>query len=90
MDEPPAGGEAAGGEAGDKEDGTYDPGAAFTCSMPSADLIAGYRGECRRSDEVLAVTPLSAAPRGLGFHPDPPRHPGAIRPWVHAWLSGHL
>jgi uncharacterized protein (DUF2461 family) len=23
------------------------------------------------SDEVLAVTPLSAAPRGLDFHPDP-------------------
>ena len=31
----------------------------------------GYRDECRRSDEVLAVTPLSAAPRGLHFHPDP-------------------
>ena len=66
MEEPPAG-----GEPGDEEEGTYDPEAAFTCDWLSADLIAGYRDECRRSDEVLAVTPLSAAPRGLGFHPDP-------------------
>ncbi len=65
MEERPADGE------GNEEEGTYDPEAAFTCSWPSADLIAGYRDECRRSDEVLAVTPLSAAPRGLGFHPDP-------------------
>jgi uncharacterized damage-inducible protein DinB len=65
TEEPPAGGEA------DEEEGTYDPEAAFTCDWPSASLIAGYRDECRRSDEVLAVTPLSAAPRGLGFHPDP-------------------
>jgi uncharacterized damage-inducible protein DinB len=53
------------------EEGGYDPEAAFTCDWSSADLIAGYRDECRRSDEVLAVTPLTAAPRGLHFHPDP-------------------
>lgn len=53
------------------EGGEYDPEAAFTCDSPSADLIANYREECRRSDEVLAVTPLSAAPLGLGFHHDP-------------------
>lgn len=47
MEEPPAA-----EEAGDEEEGTYDPEAAFTCSRPSADLIAGYRDECRRSDEV--------------------------------------
>lgn len=57
-------------EAGE-EGGEYDPEAAFTCDWSSADLIANYREECRRSDEVLAVTPLSAAPRGLGFHHDP-------------------
>jgi hypothetical protein len=58
-------------EAGDEEEGEYDPEAAFTCDWPGADLIANYRDECIRSDEVLAVTPLSAAPRGLDFHPDP-------------------
>lgn len=53
------------------ENDEYDPYAAFTCDWSGADLVANYREECRRSDEVLAVTPLSAAPRGLGFHPDP-------------------
>src|SRR5580692_2317946 len=52
-EEPPAG-----EEAGDEEEGTYDPEAAFTCGWSSADLIANYRDECRRSNEVLAVTPL--------------------------------
>jgi uncharacterized damage-inducible protein DinB len=56
---------------GEEEEGAYDPKAAFTCDWSGADLIAGYRDECRRSDEVLAVTPLSAAPRGLHFHQDP-------------------
>jgi uncharacterized protein DUF664 len=54
-----------------EEEGGYDPEAAFLCDLPAADLIANYREECRRSDEVLAVTPLSAAPRGLHFHHDP-------------------
>jgi Protein of unknown function (DUF664) len=31
--------------------------------------VAFYRDQCRRSDEVLAVTGLSEAPRGA--HPDP-------------------
>jgi uncharacterized damage-inducible protein DinB len=60
-----------GEEQGDEEEGAYDPEAAFVCDEASADLIANYRDECRRSDEVLATTPLDAAPRGLGFHPDP-------------------
>ena len=64
AEEPPADEEAEDG-------GEYDPEAAFTCDLPGADLIANYRDECRRSDEVLAATPLSAAPRGLGFHHDP-------------------
>jgi Protein of unknown function (DUF664) len=66
MEKPPAG-----AEAGNEEEDTYDPEAAFTCDWPSADLIATYRDECRRSDEILALTPLSAGPRGLGFHPGP-------------------
>jgi hypothetical protein len=58
-------------EEEEEEGGEYDPNAAFTCDMPSADIIADYRDVCRKNDEVLAVTPLSAAPRGLRFHPDP-------------------
>ena len=54
----------------EEEQGEYDPYAAFTCDSPSADIIASYREECRRSDQVLAVTPLSAAPRRPDFHPD--------------------
>jgi uncharacterized damage-inducible protein DinB len=57
-------------ESSQEEEGEYDPTAAFTCDAPSADLIANYREECKRSDEVLAVTPLSAVPRGLDCHQD--------------------
>jgi hypothetical protein len=66
KDEPPAG-----DEAGEGEGEEYDPEAAFTCDLPGSELIASYRDECSRSDEILAVTPLSAAPLGLGFHHDP-------------------
>jgi hypothetical protein len=69
TEEPPTDQEAD--QAGEEEGGGYDPEAAFTCDLPSADLIANYRDECRRSDEVLAVTPLSAAPLGLHFHHNP-------------------
>jgi uncharacterized damage-inducible protein DinB len=64
ADETPADGEG-------EEAGEYDPRAAFTCDWPSADIIADYREECRQSDEVLAVTALSATPRRLDFHPEP-------------------
>jgi hypothetical protein len=47
----------------------YDPEAAFTCDRPAADVIAYCRDQCKRSDAVLAVTPLSAPPRGR--HDDP-------------------
>jgi hypothetical protein len=58
-------------EGGTEGEARYDPYAAFSSDWPSADIIASYRDECQRSDEILAVTPLSAAPRGLGFHHDP-------------------
>ena len=54
-----------------EEQGEYDPFAAFTCDLPAEAIIANYREECRRSDAVLAVTPLSAPPLGLEFHQDP-------------------
>ena len=47
----------------------YDPQAAFVCDRPSAQVIGYYRDQCARSDAVLAVTPLSAPPRGR--HGDP-------------------
>jgi len=67
----PSSDEEEGEEGEEGEGGEYDPNAAFTSDWPSADIIADYRDVCRKSDEVLAVTPLSAAPRGLHFHPDP-------------------
>jgi uncharacterized protein (DUF2461 family) len=45
--------------------------AAFVSDRPSADVLADYKEVCRRSDEILAVTPLSAAPRALHLHADP-------------------
>lgn len=48
----------------------YDPFAAFTCEYPSAEIIAEYRDICRRSDEILAEIPLSAAPRRPDAHED--------------------
>jgi hypothetical protein len=47
----------------------YDPEAAFVCDRPSPEVIGYYRDQCARSDAVLAVTPLSAPPRGR--HGDP-------------------
>jgi hypothetical protein len=47
----------------------YDPMAAFVTDWSSADIIAEYRELSARSDAVLAVTPLSARPRG--GHGDP-------------------
>jgi hypothetical protein len=46
----------------------YDPKAAFVSDLPSAEIIGFYRDQCARSDAVLAVTPLSAAPRGRHGH----------------------
>jgi hypothetical protein len=48
----------------DEDVPTYDPRAAFISNEPSAEILAFYREQCASSDAVLAVTPLSAAPRG--------------------------
>jgi uncharacterized damage-inducible protein DinB len=42
----------------------YDPEMAFTCDRPSSDVLAYYREQCDRSDEILAGMSLSDAPRG--------------------------
>jgi hypothetical protein len=38
--------------------------AAFVSDLTAAEIIGFYRDQCTRSDAVLAVTPLSAQPRG--------------------------
>jgi uncharacterized damage-inducible protein DinB len=72
----------------------YDPVAPFTCDRPSADVLAYYREQCQRSDQVLAQMALSAPPRGS--HGDPESEPPSVR-WVvlhvieeTAAHSGHL
>lgn len=48
----------------------FDPMAPFTCDEPSAEIIRFYREQCASSDAVLAVTPLSAKPRGRHSYGD--------------------
>jgi hypothetical protein len=47
----------------------YDPDAAFVCDRPSSEILAYYRQQCDRSDEILGTTSFSSAP--LGAHDDP-------------------
>jgi len=63
----------------------YDPKTAlFVSDEPSAEIIGFYRGQCARSDAVLAATPLSAPPRG--------RHgrPGQDEPPNVRWVVLHM
>ncbi|WP_129842171.1 DinB family protein [Streptomyces sp. RFCAC02] len=46
-----------------------DDHAPLTTPRPPEEVFAFYADQCRRSDEVIARTPLSAPP--LGRHPDP-------------------
>ncbi len=65
---------------GDEDLPAYDPRAAFICDLPSAEIIGFYRDQCASSDAVLAVTPLSAQPRGK--HGVPGRDEPADVRWV--------
>jgi Protein of unknown function (DUF664) len=69
---------------GDEDLPPYDPTAAFVCDQPSAEIINFYRDQCASSDAVLAVTPLSARPRG--------RHgvPGQDEPPDVRWVVLHM
>lgn len=42
----------------------FDPKAPFTTDRPSTMVLAYYRDQCRRSDEVLAGTAMSTTPIG--------------------------
>ena len=69
---------------GDEELPPYDPTAAFVSDLPSAEILAFYRDQRASSDAVLAVTPLSAPPRG--------RHgvPGQDEPPDVRWVVLHM
>jgi uncharacterized protein DUF664 len=69
---------------GDEDLRPYDPMAAFVSNEPSAEIIGFYREQCASSDAVLAVTPLSARPRG--------RHgvPGQDEPPDVRWVVLHM
>jgi uncharacterized protein DUF664 len=68
----------------DEELPPYDPTAAFVTDLPSAQIVAFYRDQCAQSDAVLAVTPLSAQPRG--------KHgaPGQDEPPDVRWVVLHM
>jgi Protein of unknown function (DUF664) len=59
-------------QPGDEDRPPYDPTAAFVSDLPSAEIIRFYRDQCASSDAVLAVTPLSAPPRGRHGRYEPP------------------
>jgi uncharacterized damage-inducible protein DinB len=74
----------------------YDPEAAFTCDRPSAEVLAYYREQGRRSDAVLAATPLTARPLGRHGFAEDEEEPANVR-WVVLHMieetashSGHL
>jgi hypothetical protein len=69
---------------GDEDLPPYDPTAAFVSDLPSAEIISFYRDQCAMSDAVLAVTPLSAQPRG--------KHgvPGQDEPPDVRWVVLHM
>jgi hypothetical protein len=69
---------------GDEDMPPYDPMAAFVTDWSAADIIAEYRELCARSDAVLAVTPLSARPRGM--HGDPE----VVEPPTVRWVVLHV
>lgn len=69
---------------GDEDQTPYDPAAAFVCDEPSAEIISFYRAQCASSDAVLAVTPLSARPRGLHGVP------GQAEPPDVRWVVLHM
>lgn len=58
----------------DEDAPPYDPATVvFTSEAAPEEVVAFYREQCARSDEVLRSTALSAAPRGRhGFGDEPP------------------
>ncbi len=78
---------------GDEDREPYDPTAAFTSDLPSSEIVAFYKNQCRVSDEILANVSMSTKP--LGRH-QPDEEVPSVR-WVvlhmieeTATHSGHL
>ncbi len=57
----------------DEDQPPYDPmSVVFTTDASPAEVLAFYRDQCAESESVLAVTPLSAPPRGTHGRYEPP------------------
>ena len=72
----------------------YRPEAALTCDRAADEVVSYYREQCKRGDEVLARTSMSAGPRGR--HGDDDLEVPSVR-WVVLHVieettahSGHL
>jgi hypothetical protein len=78
----------------DADDKPYDPDAPFVIDWPSDKVLTYYRDQTDRTDAMLAVTALDAAPRGR--HGSPDYQPPTVRAIVlhlieeTAAHSGHL
>ena len=80
----------------DFDDTPYDPYAPFVIDWPSSKVLTYYADQARQTDEMLATTPLDAAPRGRHGADDDPYQPASVREIVlhlieeTAAHSGHL
>jgi hypothetical protein len=70
----------------------YDPNAAFTSDLPSAEILRNYQEECDRSDEVLARVTVLTKPLGRHFDQEVPNVRWVMLHMIEetATHSGHL
>jgi len=71
----------------------YDPlSVVFTTGAPSAEVVTFYRNQCAQSEEVLAITPLSARPLGKHGRYEPPNVRWVVMHMIEetARHAGHL
>jgi hypothetical protein len=76
----------------DEEFTPYDPNAAFTSDLPSAEILRNYQEECDRSDEVLAGVTVLTKPLGRHFDQEVPNVRWVMLHMIEetATHSGHL
>jgi hypothetical protein len=76
----------------DEEFIPYDPNAAFTSDLASAEILRNYREECERSDLVLASAVMSEKPPGRHGDRDIPSVRWVVLHMIEetATHSGHL